>query len=560
MKPIRMIIALSSLLLLCLALYIALLPSFFPLRVRLLYEGAGDTSPELGPYCRNWFFRGEVARLEFEVRNPYFRDVEVEVSLAPFDDPSSRSKIYDFRAERSQLVLPSVTTRSMEVETNALNPSLYEVQVYIEGTSKYVAPTAPTSNIESYPWMLCVMERLNSSAVERSVGMPELTVPYGLGVNIHFTRPSPSQEVDLDMIRNAGFKLIRMDFAWDSVEKRQGLYDFQDYRVLTEGLERRGIRPLYILDYGNPLYDGGLAPHTDVGRRAFALFASASVKGFENCDVIWEIWNEPNGGFWNPSPNVIDYTRLAIEATKSMREAQGNCTIIAPATSGVDADFIDATKRMGLLPYLSAISVHPYRDTAPETAIPEYVNLRKIIGNMTLVSGEWGYTTSGSYGNRVDVITQAKYTVRIYLTNLMKGVPISIIYDWKDDGLSLQDSEQNFGLMADHDESKQLLGFECFYIKPSYYAMYNLIRELYGYTPLRAQDVGAGTYALWFARDDARKLVLWTQGGRGKLELGLNSTRIELVRMFGTKEEIVSGNGTFRLAVDDSPIIITPKD
>lgn len=295
---------------------------------------------------------------------------------------------------------------------------------------------------------------------------------------------------------------------------------------------------------------------------AFALFASAAVKRFENCDVIWEIWNEPNGDFWKPSPNVTDYTTLAIKAAKQMREIQGNCTIIAPATSGVDTGFIDAATRMGLRDYLSAVSIHPYRDSAPETAISEYEDLRRIIGNITLVSSEWGYTTSGSYGNRVDLVTQAKYTVRIYLTNLMNGIPISIIYDWKDDGLSLQDSEQNFGLIADHDESKQPLGYECFYIKPSYFALYNFVKELYGYSPSNAPDLGDGIYALSFLRGDSRKLVLWTQGiplEQREVELKFNSTRIEIDRMFGMRNEIVSENGVFKLTVDDSPIIVSTK-
>jgi hypothetical protein len=58
----------------------------FPFGAKLAYEGGGTLSPELGRSCRNWFFKGEVASLEFEVRNPYFRDVKVEVYLAPFDD------------------------------------------------------------------------------------------------------------------------------------------------------------------------------------------------------------------------------------------------------------------------------------------------------------------------------------------------------------------------------------------------------------------------------------------------------------------------------------------
>jgi len=559
MRGIRMAIVLLSITLISLAAYIALVPRIFPFRAKLAYEGDGSLSPELGRFCRNWFFKGEVARLEFEVSNPYFRDVKVEVFLAPFDDLSSRRKICEFQAERSRLLFPSITAQSLEIDTRALNSSLYELQVYVEGLAKYSSPTPPSSNIESYPWMLCVMERLNSSAAERGDGIPKLAVPCGLGVNIHFVKPSPSQEIDLDMVANAGFRLIRMDLTWDNVEKEWGVYDFSDYEVLTEELQKRGMRPLYILDYGNSLYDEGLSPHTDEGRGAFAAFAAAAVREFGDDRVIWEIWNEPNiGVFWKPSPNVTNYAMLAVEAIRRMLEAQSNCTIIAPATSGIDRNFIYEAMRLGLGGRLSALSVHPYRSSEPETAFGEYENLREIVGNLTVVSSEWGYTTNGQYGNKVDLVTQAQYVVRIYLTDLMQRVPISIIYDWKDDGLSLQDSEQNFGVVADHDGSVGALGYRCFYVKPSYFALYNLVRELRGLSPERELDLGEGVYGLWFSKGDDRRLVVWTRGDQRIVEFKLDSARARAIRIFGMAESIDPIDGVFRLTVSGSPTIICP--
>lgn len=556
-----MVIVTSSIILISLAAYIALVPRIFPFKAKLAYEGDGTLSPELGRFCRNWFYKGEVARLEFEVQNPYFKDIKVDVYLAPFDDLGSRRKIYEFQAERSRLLFPSISTQSLEIDTYALNSSLYELQVFVEGLAKYTSPTLPSSNIESYPWMLCVMERLNLSTADRGCdGIPELVVPCGLGVNIHFVKPSPSQEIDLDMMANAGFRLIRMDLTWDNVEKERGVYDFSDYEVLTEELEKRGIRPLYILDYGNSLYDEGLPPHTDEGRGAFATFATAAVREFGDDRVIWEIWNEPNiEVFWKPSPNVTNYAMLAIEASRRMREAEGNCTIIAPATSGIDRDFIYEAMRLGLSDRLSALSVHPYRPSEPETVFGEYENLREIVGNLTVVSSEWGYTTNGPYGNRVDLITQAQYIVRIYLTNLMQRVPISIIYDWKDDGLSQQDSEQNFGVVANHDGSARVLGFECFYVKPSYFALYNLVRELCGFSPEKEGVFGEGIYGLWFTKGDDRKLVVWTGGDQRIVEIKMDSASVRAIRIFGMVESIDPIDGVFKVNVSGSPTIICPQ-
>ncbi|RLF04122.1 MAG: hypothetical protein DRK00_07420 [Thermoprotei archaeon] len=56
-----------------------------------------------------------------------------------------------------------------------------------------------------------------------------------------------------------------------------------------------------------------------------------------------------------------------------------------------------------------------------------------------------------------------------------EGIPITIIYDWKDNGLDISDAEHNFGLIADYESAKLRL------IKPAYFAIYNIVRMLYGY-------------------------------------------------------------------------------
>ena len=45
-----------------------------------------------------------------------------------------------------------------------------------------------------------------------------------------------------------------MDLKWDVTERERGRYDFSPYDRLTNAIEPLGIRALFILDYGNPLY------------------------------------------------------------------------------------------------------------------------------------------------------------------------------------------------------------------------------------------------------------------------------------------------------------------
>lgn len=64
--------------------------------------------------------------------------------------------------------------------------------------------------------------------------LPPLAPRDGLGVNIHFTKAKPGE---LEMIRAAGFKWVRMDFTWAATEKEKGEYDFSAYDQLLADLE-----------------------------------------------------------------------------------------------------------------------------------------------------------------------------------------------------------------------------------------------------------------------------------------------------------------------------------
>ncbi|HUU69511.1 MAG TPA: cellulase family glycosylhydrolase, partial [Planctomycetota bacterium] len=147
-------------------------------------------------------------------------------------------------------------------------------------------------------------------------------------MNIHFTG-APAK--DLDMIQAAGFRFIRMDFTWQGIEKEKGKYAFEPYDQLTDGLEKRGIRALYILDYSNPLYEKERSVQTDEGRAAFARFAATAAERYKGRGIVWELWNEPNIFFWQPQPSTDAYMALAKAAFPAMRAADPNAFLVAPA-------------------------------------------------------------------------------------------------------------------------------------------------------------------------------------------------------------------------------------
>jgi len=276
--------------------------------------------------------------------------------------------------------------------------------------------------------------------------IPGPVLPAGVGVNIHFVT---GHSQDLDLIAAAGFRFVRMDFAWESIETTKDNYDWSAYEELLSNLDARHLRALFILDYSHALYEEEVtSPHPITGKshkttaspqheqsiNAFARWAAASAKHFRGRHIIWEIWNEPNGHFWSPKPDAKQYTTLALATCKAIRGADAHATIVGPASAGFPWEFLQTFLQSGVLEYLDAVTVHPYRDHTkpPETASADFETLRQMIersapeskkGTIPILSGEWGYS---SHEKGVSLKSQGAFAARQQLSNLLNGVPLSI--------------------------------------------------------------------------------------------------------------------------------------
>lgn len=367
-------------------------------------------------------------------------------------------------------------------------------------------------------------------------GIPDRIVPAGVGVNIHFTR---GHEKDLDLIAAAGFKFVREDFFWSSTEKTKGQYDWSEYDELLAQLDQRGIRAYFILDYSNPLYEDSVqatnpvthvlekrstaSPQHPESVAAFANWAAAAAKHFHGRSVVWEIWNEPNISFWKPVSNVNQYTALALATCRAVRTAEPDATIVGPATSGFPWEFLESFFKSGALEYLDGVSIHPYRapKRPPETAAADYRRLRMLMEkyapeekkSMPIISGEWGYS-SNTRG--VSPERQANFIARQQLSNLLCGVPISIWYDWKNDGNDPAENEHNFGTITANLTPK-----------PAYAAIQVLTHELDGYRLNSRFDTGnTNDFVLIFSDNRHQtKLAAWTIAGPRQVSLPLKQAR-----------------------------------
>jgi hypothetical protein len=329
------------------------------------------------------------------------------------------------------------------------------------------------------------------------------------GVNYHFRLNAASDAQELAVSQALGIHFARMDVLWKNIEREPGKYDFNRYDILLRQLAEHNIRPMLILDYGNKLYGDEHAIRNPEERAAFARFAAVAAARYKGRGVIWEIWNEPDSGrFWSPAPNVNEYVAMAIDCASAIRSADPDAVIIGPAVSWMNLPFLESAFKLGLLKYIDAVSVHPYRVNNPETVTAEYQKLRGLIEKyqptptkIPIIASEWGYSaTSLDHDERL----QANYAARIILTNAMNGIPVTILYDLRNVGRNPNDKESNFGVMTNNLQPKA-----------AYYTISELSQALAGkYFVIRlASD--ANDYLLVFSdgSEMGNVLVSWTTAG-----------------------------------------------
>ena len=99
--------------------------------------------------------------------------------------------------------------------------------------------------------------------------------------------------------------------------------------------------------------------------------------------------------------------------------------------------------------------------------------MRRRANVVEIYSGEWGYTATA-----VSPEVQGTYIARMYLSNLVAGVPLTIWYDWHDDGTDPKEGEHHFGTtLHEYREDKDLV----YDPKPAYLAARTVSSALKGF-------------------------------------------------------------------------------
>jgi len=417
-----------------------------------------------------------------------------------------------------------------------------------------------------------------------SAPLIEPPIPLAFGVSVH---DLGKDFFELAAIHEAGFRIVRKDITWDNVERSKGEYDWREYDQFAERMKAYNMRPLFILDYSNPLYAQlvpmrsksgptqakAAAPTNPSEITAFAKFSALAVERYKGYDPIWEIWNEPeHDNFWPPKANPSAYASLVNVTCAAMRKVDHNATIVAPGTSEKPSYKIPSPPLLqeifssGLLSCIDAVSIHPYLWipeldnthevwTALRQLITKYYNVKLANNVPAVINSEWGLST---FSNKISEEEQASYLIRMMLLNLASRVPVSIWYDWKDDGSDPDEAEHHFGIMRRDGITPKI----------NWYALHFMTTELAGYRyKCRSDRNGNGVTLLVFDRDGADdwRIVVWNSSKTISAEINLPPNgRLTHVQSFLGEAMPFEGNrANLRIILGHRPVflrVVGPKD
>jgi hypothetical protein len=399
---------------------------------------------------------------------------------------------------------------------NGIKGRLVEIGIVVQARAEVTEPGAIVQGSVSFDEV-----QLRESSETFQIDAAAQTAPRAdaselaprLGVNIHLLQDDHA----LDLAHAAGFAFVRMDMLWRDVE-RSGRYRFFPYDRLLRALEARGMGVLWILDYGHPDH-GGSVPRTPQDVAAFGRFAEAAAAHFKGRNVRYEIWNEPNTSqFWEPYPNASEYAALLREAVAAIRSADPSAKVSSGGLSRFDEAFLREAVDPSLAASLTAIAVHPYPKSGPETIAPELGILREWVArslgeHLEIWDTEWGYSSANApveapsngqseAGRR----RQASLAVRELLTVWTARLPLAVWYDLRDDGTDPGNPEHNYGLLDSSGNEKpamKAIGTLMGVVRDRKYA--GMIEE----TP-------AGIHAMRLDGSTDTILVVWTDQPDGR--------------------------------------------
>jgi hypothetical protein len=312
------------------------------------------------------------------------------------------------------------------------------------------------------------MKKISIGALFISMIMPSTLLAqegFLLGVCTHFSNGKGQIGQDLRLMQEAGLNTDREDLPWKEIEKQKGqlimppAFDSIVNRILAAGL-----KPLVILDYGNPFYDNGDKPTSDEAITAYARYAEFVAHHFKGRVKMLEVWNEwggTTGGTHHGKPD--DYVKLLIPTYARIKAVDPLITVIGGAVSSQDLHngWLRGMLKAGAITHVDAISIHTYTyyqedesrrsaDAWKDFVIETEQDIKAITGrsNFPIYITEMGWPTHVGPKGSDPGLASDYFSQMLFMARTLPFIKGIWKYDFRDDGSNQADPENNFGMLT----------------------------------------------------------------------------------------------------------------
>jgi hypothetical protein len=140
----------------------------------------------------------------------------------------------------------------------------------------------------------------------------------------------------LDDDHALGATWVRSDFAWSAIEPRRGVFEWGEFDQFVAAARSRAFNVIATIGYTPAWANGGhnndrFAPTSPA---QFATFAGQVAARYGPGGVhVYEIWNEPNIQYWQPTPDPAAYARVLCAAYTAIHRADPQAIVLSGGTS-----------------------------------------------------------------------------------------------------------------------------------------------------------------------------------------------------------------------------------
>jgi len=315
----------------------------------------------------------------------------------------------------------------------------------------------------------------NGSGRAPTVAPGEKTSAYGIAAGGNLQNLDAAElGRELDVARTAGSGWIRIDINWEVIQAGgPSSYNWGPFDRVVRSANERGLRVLagvvYTPAWARPGTPSGMYPPADLG--TFVSFCAAAVARYASMGVhFWEIWNEPNRGFWKPAPDPARYTQMLRLAYSTIKRMDPEAFVVSAGLSPYGAygqasaegmnplTFLERMYRAGAAGSFDALGWHPYEwgvgiKFHPSSAWSQLIKTSTSARSIMMDNGDgrkqiWGTEYGAPTGATMAESAQADLLRAAYdaWTRWDWAGPL-FWYSARDAGTNAHDREHNFGLV-----------------------------------------------------------------------------------------------------------------